>query len=368
MTSSVLPSTFAATSATSTVPSAIRAHAGSHYSDDSEFQSGNESLPFSLIQPITETAVVVSGNAANDFAQPLSRQQAQTTYSNTQPQIDGLTQAINGQSIEQRGNNNTPPPLNQQIFSVNPLATHNASQATASPALQVTTDQAKTTQLSTMKELVANMNTTPPANTSFEPVSGLLKPGGPTSYTGFQAVTQQLSSTYIATLAENTGVDTIDSANQIAASSRAHSTVAQWGPVSVSQSAPMLQQSHEMLSPLREQLRFQIDQQIKQAELRLDPPELGKIELNVRLDGDRLHIQMHAANSSVRDALLMGLDRLRAELAMDHGGQIDVDISQGESQQQKQGTSESVITAAKTHENQQAVLNVPQQDQVDLLA
>ncbi|MGS0726619.1 flagellar hook-length control protein FliK, partial [Shewanella sp. 0m-11] len=178
----------------------------------------------------------------------------------------------------------------------------------------------------------------------------------------------QVSSTFAPSLIESAGIDAIDSA-QATVSSRTHNTVAQWGPVSVSQSAPLLQQSHEMLSPLREQLRFQIDQQIKQAEIRLDPPELGKIELNVRLDGDRLHIQMHAANPSVRDALLMGLDRLRAELAMDHGGQIDVDISQGESQQkQPQGSSQSAIAAESFHEAQHSTADTSQQDQVDLLA
>ncbi|MCE9686217.1 flagellar hook-length control protein FliK [Shewanella sp. AS16] len=113
--------------------------------------------------------------------------------------------------------------------------------------------------------------------------------------------------------------------------------VSQWGPVSVSPNAAMTQQAQEMLTPLREQLRFQIDQQIKHAELRLDPPELGKVELNIRLDGDRLHVQMHAVNPAVRDALSTGLERLRAELAMDHGGQIQLDIGSGRGEARQQG-------------------------------
>lgn len=172
-------------------------------------------------------------------------------------------------------------------------------------------------------------------------------------------------------ISDSTAVDIVDSVNQILASNtRTQTAVTQWGPVSVSQAAPLMQQAHEMLSPLREQLKFQIDQQIKQAEIRLDPPELGKVELNVRLDGDRLHIQMHAANASVRDALLTGLDRLRAELAMDHGGQIDVDISQDDrKQQQEPSTADFAITASTVNENQATFYNKEQQtDHVDLLA
>jgi flagellar hook-length control protein FliK len=117
---------------------------------------------------------------------------------------------------------------------------------------------------------------------------------------------------------------------------RQGANVSQWGPVSVTPQANMAQQAHEMLTPMREQLRFQIDQRIKHAELRLDPPELGKVELNIRLDGDRLHIQMHAANPAVREALLVGLDRLRNDLTQDHGGQIDLDIGQSSSGDERQ--------------------------------
>lgn len=161
------------------------------------------------------------------------------------------------------------------------------------------------------------------------------------------------------------------SAQAIASTHRTTAAVSQWGPVPVSASAPLAHQAQEMLSPLREQIRFQVDQQIKHAELRLDPPELGKVELNIRLDGDRLHIQMHAVNASVRDSLLLGLDRLRAELAADHGGQIDVDINQGQKEQREPRSEATVISLASsgdeldtdssTHDSQQS-------NQIDLLA
>ncbi len=36
---------------------------------------------------------------------------------------------------------------------------------------------------------------------------------------------------------------------------------------------------------------------------------------------------MHAANNHVRDALLSGLERLRNELAMEHKGNISLDVA-----------------------------------------
>lgn len=154
---------------------------------------------------------------------------------------------------------------------------------------------------------------------------------------------------------------------QLAGTQAASAT--QWGPVSLTPTASLAQQSQEILTPLREHLRFQVDQHIKKAELRLDPPELGKIELNIRLEGDRLQVQMHAVNPAIRDALLNGLDRLRVDLAMDHGGQIDVDIGQGESQQHQQETAllSSSIAAETTADNVVDVM-AREKSQLDLLA
>lgn len=146
-------------------------------------------------------------------------------------------------------------------------------------------------------------------------------------------------------------------------------SITQWGPVSLTPMASLAQQSQEILTPLREHLRFQVDQHIKKAELRLDPPELGKIELNIRLEGDRLQVQMHAVNPAIRDALLNGLERLRVDLAMDHGGQIDVDIGQGGSPQHQQETALlSSSIAAETATDNVADVVTSEKSHLDLLA
>lgn len=179
------------------------------------------------------------------------------------------------------------------------------------------------------------------------------------------------SSVFQRVLAELRGHEVKDinaiGSQQVAGTQAASAT--QWGPVSLTPMASLAQHSQEILTPLREHLRFQVDQHIKKAELRLDPPELGKIELNIRLEGDRLQVQMHAVNPAIRDALLNGLDRLRVDLAMDHGGQIDVDIGQGESQQHQQETALfSSSIAAETATDNVADVMTREKSQLDLLA
>ncbi|MCG9732003.1 flagellar hook-length control protein FliK [Shewanella sp. Isolate13] len=377
MTSPVLPSTLVTSATTNSATSSPIKQASSQESancidcglaeHDSFEQYAQALAPFSLVTPHQASPEslphTVAAFSTRGESQPFATTLQLARHSNSQLALEPQLAATAYQTAEGRSQNPLFLSFSQQSLNQTQLAT-----PAATTQVQTLDTRAQSLPLAMTSSLGTELGST--ATTSSLPlVSGAIKPDSLAGFNPFQGVNSPFSPTLSTNLAESGTSSAIDSVNQIlASSSRTQSNVAQWGPVSVSQSAPLPQQSHEMLSPLREQLRFQIDQQIKQAELRLDPPELGKIELNVRLDGDRLHIQMHAANPSVRDALLMGLDRLRAELAMDHGGQIDVDISQGESQQkQHQGSSQSAIAAA-THHEPSVNADIPQQDQVDLLA
>lgn len=83
-------------------------------------------------------------------------------------------------------------------------------------------------------------------------------------------------------------------------------------------------------------------------ELRLDPPELGKLTLTVAMERDSVTVQMHTGNQAVRDLLLMQVDRLRATLADESMtlGQLSVNISDQNTQERKQAlTSETLFLA-----------------------
>lgn len=120
----------------------------------------------------------------------------------------------------------------------------------------------------------------------------------------------------------------------------------EWSPLKLSST-----QSHwgqQLVDTLKERVEMQYSQNIKQAHIRLDPPELGKLDLTVRIDGDKLSVQLNASNPVVRDALLQSSDRLRTSLATEHSGGVEVNVGQGDSQRQQQGAKdEETILAGR---------------------
>ncbi|MBS7457221.1 flagellar hook-length control protein FliK [Coralloluteibacterium stylophorae] len=57
------------------------------------------------------------------------------------------------------------------------------------------------------------------------------------------------------------------------------------------------------------------EQRLGHAEIRLNPADLGPIDVRLRLDGDRLHADFSSAQADVRQAIEQNLPRLREQLA-----------------------------------------------------
>lgn len=107
----------------------------------------------------------------------------------------------------------------------------------------------------------------------------------------------------------------------------------EWAPVKVETSHN--QWARDLVASLGDRLTMQISQQVKEATVRLDPPELGKVELIVRMDGDRLNIQLNASNAGVRDMLTQHAERLRNDLLAQNLQTVDVHVGQdGQREQQ----------------------------------
>ncbi|NIY93961.1 flagellar hook-length control protein FliK [Vibrio diazotrophicus] len=83
---------------------------------------------------------------------------------------------------------------------------------------------------------------------------------------------------------------------------------------------------------IADKVSVQINAKTPTATIRLDPPELGKIELVVKLDSDKLHVQINASSNTTRESIQMTSDRLRAELVEQNFLNVDVSVS-GEHQQ-----------------------------------
>lgn len=118
---------------------------------------------------------------------------------------------------------------------------------------------------------------------------------------------------------------------------RASVPVHEWAPVVVD-STNKAQLGAQLLHTLKEKVELQLNQEVQQARIKLDPPEMGRLELSIRLEGDKLHIHIAASQGAVRDALNAHADRLRNDLLPHHNGGVEVSVGQ-EGQPQKSPSS-----------------------------
>jgi type III secretion system needle length determinant len=104
--------------------------------------------------------------------------------------------------------------------------------------------------------------------------------------------------------------------------------------------APLLalpEAAHEKAAALREalgeRLQMQIDQRSQKATIRLDPPNLGKLDISLHYEGGKLQVQIQAAQPDVYRALQQVSQELRGALSEQNQVAVNVQISQ----QQPQG-------------------------------
>ncbi|AEY02543.1 LafE [Oceanimonas sp. GK1] len=105
----------------------------------------------------------------------------------------------------------------------------------------------------------------------------------------------------------------------------------EWAPVSV-QSGDKAAIGEQLLLALKDKVELQLNQRVQQARIKLDPPEMGRMELTVRLEGERLHVQINASHAGLRDAITAQADRLRQDLLAQHGGGVEVNVGQQDRQ------------------------------------
>ena len=111
---------------------------------------------------------------------------------------------------------------------------------------------------------------------------------------------------------------------------------------------PSAMQPEVPLNRLGQTLIQMISKGEQKLEFRLDPPELGKLTMTVAMERDSVSVQMLTGSQAVRDLLLMQVDRLRTALADESMtlGQISVDVSDQNAQEQKQAfTTETLLLA-----------------------
>lgn len=113
---------------------------------------------------------------------------------------------------------------------------------------------------------------------------------------------------------------------------------------------PQARWGEQMLHALRETVEVQVQQRFQQATIRLDPPELGSLEILISHESGRLSVHISAAQTDVARLLASTSERLRQELVEQNSLQVHVQVSsdsQGHSSRdQGRSARESVIADA----------------------
>lgn len=126
---------------------------------------------------------------------------------------------------------------------------------------------------------------------------------------------------------------------------------AEWAAVRVDTSSGRW--GEQMMQVLQDRVTLQAQQNLQEAKIRLDPPELGKLDLLVRVEGDRLSVQINSNTAATREALMQVSERLRTELQEQNFVHVDVNVGsdQGQERQAHDGAQEeaNIFAARETN-------------------
>lgn len=118
-----------------------------------------------------------------------------------------------------------------------------------------------------------------------------------------------------------------------AASSEQATQVQQWRTESLPTNSS--EWGQRLLNVLHDKVQLQIGQQVQRAQIRLDPPQLGSIDISISVEGEKTTVHIVASNPQIREAMQQTLEQLRQSLTHAEQSTVDVDISD-KHQQHKQ--------------------------------
>ncbi|MGI9280201.1 MAG: flagellar hook-length control protein FliK [Endozoicomonas sp.] len=110
-----------------------------------------------------------------------------------------------------------------------------------------------------------------------------------------------------------------------------------------------LKEFQDFPNAMGSRLAWLANQDQKTAVIRLDPPELGKLELLLNIDGDKVSVNFQASGNAVRELILQQIDRLRMAMAGHDLDLVNVDVSaERESDRQKDESHTSAAASVST--------------------
>lgn len=109
---------------------------------------------------------------------------------------------------------------------------------------------------------------------------------------------------------------------------------------SQTQMAPLNLGQNAWESNLGSRLQMMIGQNVQSAEIRLDPPELGALDIKIKVSNDVATVNITSPHTQVREALETAVPRLREMFAESGLSLGDVNVGQESFAQQQNSTSE----------------------------
>ncbi|MEJ2764149.1 flagellar hook-length control protein FliK [Photobacterium sp. MCCC 1A19761] len=103
--------------------------------------------------------------------------------------------------------------------------------------------------------------------------------------------------------------------------------------------APLMLSKEQAGEQLAERVQVMASKNLKHVDIRLDPPELGRLQIKLSLNQDQASVQFHVSNAQTRDLVEQAMPRLR-ELMNQQGLQLaQSSVQQDSSRQQFAGQS-----------------------------
>ena len=91
-------------------------------------------------------------------------------------------------------------------------------------------------------------------------------------------------------------------------------------------------QSRQWATELGDRILLMANKKIQTAEIRLNPPNLGLLEVKLAISGDQAHLVFQSGNANVRDVLDSSVHRIREMLEQQGITLVDVNVGQREQQ------------------------------------
>ncbi len=110
-------------------------------------------------------------------------------------------------------------------------------------------------------------------------------------------------------------------------------------------------QQGQWSSAVAEKVMWMSSQGVKEAEIQMDPPELGPLTVKVSVSNEQAQVSFTVQHASVRESLDQSAVRLREMFAEEGLDLVDVDVS-GQSQQEQEGESETAEENPRSYNNE----------------